>query len=107
MTGSLPRPAWYTMNLGDRPFSVAMADYIFREQYSDAVSCFIRDQERAGLDILTDGDCRFGTEIAGGSWVSYPAYRIQGLTGYKRTERRGGAKPGDLLYEVLHLNTIP
>jgi 5-methyltetrahydropteroyltriglutamate--homocysteine methyltransferase len=84
-----------------------MTDNLFREQYLDAVSCFIRDQERAGLDILTDGDCRFDTEIAGGSWVSYPAQRIGGLTGHRRTKREGGARPGDLLYEVLQARVPP
>ena len=55
--GSLPRPSWYTENLGARTFLDAMVDIRFREQYEDAVSVYIRDQELAGLDILTDGDC--------------------------------------------------
>jgi 5-methyltetrahydropteroyltriglutamate--homocysteine methyltransferase len=46
-----------------------MADAEFREQYTDAVSAHIRDQERAGLDILTDGDARFDNEVGGRSWV--------------------------------------
>ena len=34
---SLPRPAWYTENLGTRAFRDAIADARFREQYTDAV----------------------------------------------------------------------
>ena len=56
--GSLPRPHWYTENLGARDFRTAMVDARFREQYTDAVSAYIRDQETAGLDIFTDGDAR-------------------------------------------------
>ena len=48
ITGSLPRPAWYTENIGLRAFRDAIADARFREQYTDAVGTFIRDQERAG-----------------------------------------------------------
>ena len=104
ITGSLPRPSWYTVNLAGRPFRLAMADSVFREQYTDAVSCFIRDQERAGLDVLTDGDCRFDTDVAGGSWLMYPAQRIKGMTGYahkaSQTNLRA-VRPGELLYEVV------
>ena len=55
--GSLPRPAWYTENLGTRRFRAAMVNARFRDQYIDAVSAHLRDQETAGLDIRTDGDC--------------------------------------------------
>ena len=59
ITGSLPRPVWYTENLASPPFRDALADARFREQYTDAVGTYLRDQERAGLDIVTDGDARF------------------------------------------------
>src|SRR4030095_8701947 len=60
--GSLPRPSWYTENLGRRVFREAMVDRNYREQYLDAASSYLRDQEVAGLDILTDGDCRFDAD---------------------------------------------
>ena len=41
--GSLPRPAWYTENLGKRSFREAMVLTGFREQYIDAVSVYLRD----------------------------------------------------------------
>jgi hypothetical protein len=46
--GSLPRPSWYTQNLGRREFREAMVDRAYREQYLDAVSTYLRDQEVAG-----------------------------------------------------------
>ena len=38
ITGSLPRPLWYTENLGRRSFMEAMINARYREQYTDAVS---------------------------------------------------------------------
>jgi signal transduction histidine kinase len=61
--GSLPRPGWYTQNLGRREFREAMVDRSYREQYLDAVSTYLRDQEVAGLDVVTDGDCRFDADV--------------------------------------------
>jgi len=65
ITGSLPRPSWYTENLGTRHFLEAMVSRRFREQYEDALTCYLRDQELAGLDILTDGDSASTTMSAG------------------------------------------
>jgi 5-methyltetrahydropteroyltriglutamate--homocysteine methyltransferase len=64
-TGSLPRPSWYPENLGVRPFRDAIGDAPFREQFTDAVGTHRRDQERAGLDIVTDGDARFDMDVSG------------------------------------------
>ncbi|MGH8635259.1 MAG: hypothetical protein ACRET7_14165 [Burkholderiales bacterium] len=77
--GSLPRPAWYTANLGNRSFLEAMVNSRFREQYTDALSVYLRDQEIAGLDICTDGDCRFDEEVGGQSWTSYPPKHMSGF----------------------------
>ena len=79
ITGSLPRPSWYTENLGTRHFLEAMVSRRFREQYEDALTCFIRDQELAGLDIVTDGDCRFDDDVGGQSWTAYPPNHMSGL----------------------------
>lgn len=80
ITGSLPRPSWYRENLGTRTFLDAMVDARFREQYEDTLACFIRDQETAGLDLLTDGDCRFDLDIGGHSWMNYPTRRMEGFS---------------------------
>ena len=79
ITGSLPRPSWYTENLGTRSFLDAMVTSRFREQYVDALSVYLREQEVAGLDIVTDGDCRFDQDIGGQSWTSYPPHHMAGF----------------------------
>ena len=40
--GSLPRPTWFTEQLGTRNFLDAMIDNHYREQYEDAVSTYLR-----------------------------------------------------------------
>src|SRR4029453_195686 len=77
--GSLPRPSWYTENLGTRAFVDAMANNKFREQYTDARGVYLRDQEVAGLDICTDGDCRFDLDYGGQNWHSYAPPQTEGV----------------------------
>ena len=110
ITGSLPRPEWYTENLGARPFRDALADARYREQYTDAVGTYIRDQERAGLDIVTDGDARFDHDVGGMSWLQYPARRFKGLEGgdyYRARKGYGGATKGDIIFEVMESRVMP
>src|SRR5215510_3495472 len=77
--GSLPRPSWYTAVLGNKSFLEAMVNSRYREQYEDAVSCFVRAQEVAGLDIVTDGDAHYDEEVGGMSWQSYPLTHMAGF----------------------------
>ncbi|MFQ5915738.1 MAG: hypothetical protein ACE5JS_21405 [Nitrospinota bacterium] len=110
ITGSLPRPHWYTARLGDRSFREALGDVHYREQYFDAVSSFIRDQERAGLDIVTDGDCRFDPDVGGMAWFSYAARRLGGMEGYDPYRVRkgyGGAGRGDIVFEIMESRMMP
>ena len=79
VTGSWPRPAWYTGNLYGQALSTAMADIAFREPFIDAISTVISDQEVAGLDILTNGDYHLDNDLAGRSWFSYPTQRLSGI----------------------------
>ena len=76
MTWSYPKPNWYDQNLRWRAFKTALGDSQFREQYLDAVSTIINDQEMAGLDIVTDGDTRFDLEVGGKSWFFYVLERL-------------------------------
>ena len=80
VTGSWPRPSWYTQNLYGRAFSDAMTDVAYREQFVDAVTAVLGDQERAGLDILTNGDYHLDADHAGRSWFSYPTERFSGMS---------------------------
>jgi 5-methyltetrahydropteroyltriglutamate--homocysteine methyltransferase len=109
--GSLPRPGWYTQNLGRREFREAMVDRSYREQYLDAVSTYLRDQELAGLDIVTDGDCRFDADVAGHNWFSYAPLRMSGFAGANFYRAGGKAgfphKPGHILHDVLETRVMP
>jgi 5-methyltetrahydropteroyltriglutamate--homocysteine methyltransferase len=106
--GSLPRPQWYTARLGDQPFSVGMGDAVYREQYLDAVGALIRDQERAGLDIVTDGDSRFDPEVGGGSWAGYPARHLSGTAGRARDDgARTRAAVGTIMHEIGAASSLP
>jgi 5-methyltetrahydropteroyltriglutamate--homocysteine methyltransferase len=110
--GSLPRPAWYTHNLGARDFRDAMVDRAYREQYLDALAVYLRDQEAAGLDILTDGDCRFDADVAGHNWFSYAPLHMEGFSGARPYAVKGGLagiphKPGHILHDVLETRVMP
>ena len=110
ITGSIPRPSWYTENVGARPFRDALADARFREQYTDAVGAHLKDQERAGLDIVTDGDARLDADVGGMSWFQYPARRFKGVAGhdyYKTRKGYGGTAKGDILFEVMESRVMP
>jgi 5-methyltetrahydropteroyltriglutamate--homocysteine methyltransferase len=110
--GSLPRPGWYTQNLGGRDFRDAMVDRVYREQYLDAVCVYMRDQEVAGLDIVTDGDCRFDADVAGHNWFSYAPLHMEGFAGARPYRVKGGLagiphKPGHILHDVLETRVMP
>ncbi|MEX2034000.1 MAG: hypothetical protein WEA28_02280, partial [Xanthobacteraceae bacterium] len=106
------RPSWYTENLGTRHFLEAMVTRRFREQYEDALTCYIRDQELAGLDIVTDGDCRFDDDVGGQSWTAYPPMHMSGferLNPRPTPAGRGGiAFPrGHILHDYLESRVMP
>jgi 5-methyltetrahydropteroyltriglutamate--homocysteine methyltransferase len=110
--GSLPRPGWYTENLGRRSFRDAMVERSYREQYLDAVSVYLRDQETAGLDIVTDGDCRFDADVGGHNWFSYAPIRMEGFSGTRAYAVQGGLagiphKPGHILHDILEARVMP
>ena len=110
--GSLPRPSWYTENLGLRTFREAMVLTGFREQYTDAVSAYLRDQETAGLDICTDGDAHFDADVGGHSWFSYAPNHMEGFSGAEAYKVKGGraglpTKRGHILHELLEARIMP
>jgi 5-methyltetrahydropteroyltriglutamate--homocysteine methyltransferase len=111
ITGSLPRPHWFVANLQGRPFSLAMTDIAFREQYTDAVAAYLSDQVRAGLDLLTDGDARCDGDVGGRSWFAYATERLYGLEGHHvgrgRTASSRDKVAGDIMFEVLETRVLP
>ena len=109
--GSLPRPSWYKMNLGAGSFLQAMTNSEYREQYVDAVSVYLRDQECAGLDIVTDGDCHFDEQVGGQSWTAYPIYHMSGFD-HSQAQPRPHAlgnlfRPGHILHDYLEARILP
>ena len=112
ITGSLPRPHWFTTGLDQKAFSISMGGRAFREQYTDAVQCLLGDQRRAGLDILTDGDMRFDLDIGGRSWFGYIFDRMEGLGSVDvRPQPKYPSPreqtPGDILQEVSETRLPP
>lgn len=112
ITGSLPRPLWYMENLGARNFREAMVDARYREQYLDTVATFIKDQETAGLDILTDGDARFDRDVGGHHWFSYAPQRMAGFAGAEAYKVQGGragftTPRGHILHDIVEARLMP
>src|SRR5260221_5696684 len=79
ITGSLPRPSWYTQNLGMRSFLDAMVNNQFREQYVDAVAVYLHEQEMAGPDIVTGSDAHFYSYVGRPRWAKHPPPRTGGF----------------------------
>ena len=104
LVGSIPRPSWYTRSLRGGDFKLAMSDRGFREQYVDAVGAFIKDQERAGLDILVDGDARFDDDVGGRGWFFYLIDRLGGFAEGRSDIIelwKDSCRPGQILWEVM------
>ncbi len=112
ITGSLPRPSWYTQNIGSQSFVDAMVNNQFREQYVDTVSVYLHEQEIAGLDILTDGDAHFDSDVGGQSWTNYPPRHMGGfdrLNPRMTPAGKGGLAfpPGHILHDYLESRVMP
>jgi 5-methyltetrahydropteroyltriglutamate--homocysteine methyltransferase len=110
--GSLPRPRWYTENLGTRSFLDAMVDIEFRDQYVDALTVFIHQQELAGLDIVTDGDARFDDDVGGQSWTRYPTQHMSGFDHADPVLAKVGAggirfPRGHILHDYMEARVMP
>src|SRR5688572_30996803 len=80
MVGSYPRPSWYTHQLLGRDIRVAFKEVRFEEEYDDAVATVVRDQEAAGLDIVTDGNMWYDDYVGAiGAFCWYMYERIGGF----------------------------
>jgi 5-methyltetrahydropteroyltriglutamate--homocysteine methyltransferase len=80
MVGSYPRPRWYTQQLLGRDVRVAFKEVRHEEAYHDATQVVIRDQEEAGLDIVTDGQMSYDDYVGViGSFCWYMYERIGGF----------------------------
>jgi 5-methyltetrahydropteroyltriglutamate--homocysteine methyltransferase len=80
MVGSYPRPHWFKHQLLGRDVRVAFKEVQHEEAYEDAVATVIRDQEEAGLDIVTDGNMWYDDYVGViGSFCWYLYERIGGF----------------------------
>src|SRR5947199_1258440 len=80
MVGSYPRPHWFNQQLLGRDIRVAFKEVQHEEAYDDAVATVIRDQEDAGLDIVTDGNMWYDDYVGViGSFCWYMYERIGGF----------------------------
>ena len=80
MVGSYPRPRWFRQQLQGRDVLDAFKDFEHHEAYLDATRSVLRDQELAGLDVVTDGQMWFDDVHMGiGSFFWYWFERIGGF----------------------------
>jgi methionine synthase II (cobalamin-independent) len=80
MVGSYPRPHWFKQQLLGRDVRIAFKEVQHEEAYDDAVATVIRDQEEAGLDIVTDGNMWYDDYVGGiGAFCWYMYERIPGF----------------------------
>jgi 5-methyltetrahydropteroyltriglutamate--homocysteine methyltransferase len=81
MVGSYPRPSWFRQQLAGRDVREAFKLIHHEEAFEDAVGRVIADQERAGLDIVTDGQMWFDDYAMGiGSFLWYWFERLEGFS---------------------------
>ncbi len=98
MVGSYPRPQWFTQQLAGRDVLEAFKVASHAEAFHDATRTVIKDQEDAGLDILTDGQMWFDDYHMGiGSFLWYWLERTGGFSPEKLPHpARGKAKGRDV-----------
>ncbi len=80
MVGSYPRPGWFHHQLEGRDVLEALKVTHHAEAFHDATRAAIKDQEQAGLDIVTDGQMWFDDYHMGiGSFLWYWLERTAGF----------------------------
>ncbi len=80
MVGSYPRPHWFHQQLLGRDVRSAFKEVAHEEAFVDAVAAVVRDQEEAGLDIVTDGNMWYDDYVGViGSFCWYLYERIPGF----------------------------
>ena len=98
MVGNYPNPRWYDgQPFATYPKGEFIFDAISREAFEDAVGAIVRDQEAAGLDIISDGKV-YGGDSPYGQIVYHYAER---LSGYKLS----GPPIGLPIYSTLYAPT--
>ena len=85
MIGSYPKPRWYTdYNVGGQDLLEWWKLEKNFQAYRDATAAVIKDQEIAGLDIVTDGQMHF--DEYGGAIGSFVWYFYERLGGFSKAK---------------------
>ena len=87
ITGSLPRPSWYTENMGLKSFLQAMVETRFREQYEDALSVYLNEQ------MIRDG-------FAKGTISPFKTSDAKGLALYEAAQIRGEVSEKNIRHDI-------
>jgi len=97
MVGNYPNPRWWDAHYA-REFlgNQQPPDSLIREATEDAIGALVRDQEDAGLDIITDG------RIQGDNYADQVVYYYMNRLGY---DLKGG-QLGFPIYSRLHAGTL-
>ena len=102
VTGSWPRPSWYTGTCSSGPYSTGDGRRPVPRAAHGRGRAVISDQELAGLDILTNGDFHLDFDLAGRSWFSYPTERLSGISEFDTETTAGWTYPiGTWLNEIV------
>jgi methionine synthase II (cobalamin-independent) len=104
MVGSYPRPKWFTNQLLGRDIRVAFKAVDHAEAFDDATRLAIRDQEEAGLDIVTDGQMYFDDYV--GVIGSFCWYWYERIPGFEPAKEENPAAVGvtDRITEIALLS---
>ena len=86
MVGSYPRPHWYHAAAARARRAGRVQGGQHEEAYHDATRAVIRDQEEAGLDIVTDGQMSFDDYV--GVIGSFCWYMYERTAASSRRARR-------------------
>lgn len=81
MVGSYPRPHWLQGRVFGEFDEPEFIDYLTKEYYEDAVKLCIKEQEDAGLDIVTDGHLYLESETSYeyGQAIHFMAHHFVGI----------------------------
>ena len=104
VTGSWPSPPLVDVCGPGRPFSTRRCSTSSSGAVPRCAFDGHRRPERAGLDIVTNGDYHLDEDFAGGSWHHYPLQRWTGLEHEERLRALRGRllefPPGTLMNEI-------
>lgn len=99
MVGNYPKPRWYVgQAFATVPVTEFLPDAVSFEAFEDVIAVLVEDQERAGLDVISDARV-LGGDSPYASIVAYFIERMDGIT-------MSGPPLGLPTYSTLHSPTV-